>query len=301
MTSDEVLRLPDGRQLQFWTGGASDGHPVVVLPGCPDCRRIAFSGDAAAVEAGVRLVAVNRPGYGASDSMPSNHVTVADDVISLADALGLDRFATLGMSLGGPYALACAARHPDRVRAVGMIASPAETTALDPPLPRDGMNTEEQELFRRLASVEAAEAVELLRPGYADWVAGIAPDDPDVDALATRWLDAMSPADRATLARFPADVLAAAARETLAQPDGYLRDVAVTFRRWEFDPSAVTCPVWLMYGADDGNVSMRNAEWLAANLAGATIEILPGTTHLQALLDNWDRAFAALGLGQGPG
>ena len=299
--ASDLLWLTDGRQLQFWDGGAPDGRPVVFFPGCPDSRHAAFSAGPVATREDVRLIAVNRPGYGASTATASDHLSVTDDVIALADHLGVAQFATLGMSLGGPYALACAARHPGRVRAVGVIASPAPPAALDPPFHRDQMTADEQHFFSRLGRVEIDAAVELLRPGYADWVAGIAPSDPDDDALATRWLAVMSADDRQTLSRFPSTVLAAAAREALAQLDGYLRDVAVTFRDWAFRLDEITCPVWLCYGADDGNVSLRNADSLAAHIRRATLEVLPHTTHLQALLDNWQRAFGALARGQEPG
>lgn len=297
----DLIELPDGRLLQYWDGGDPHGEPVMFLPGCPDSRRVAFPADQLARRAGVRLVAVNRPGYGTSTATPSDHLSVADDVSTLADRLGLAQFATLGMSLGGPYALACAARLPDRVRAVGAIASPAMPTALDPPFHRDGLTDQEQEFFTRLAATRPDDAVSLLRPDFAAWVATIAPTDTDDSALAARWLAAMSPADRQTLAGLPDDVLAAAAREALAQLDGYLRDVAATFRGWAFSLDAISCPVWLCYGEDDDNVSLRNADWLAAHLGNATVEVLPNTTHLQALLDNWQRAFRAIGVGQGPG
>lgn len=295
--ASDLLRLPDGRQLQFWEGGARDGRPVVFFPGCPDSRHVAFSAGPVAERDGVRLIAVNRPGYGASTATASDHLSVSDDVIALADHLELTQFATLGMSLGGPYALACATRHPGRVRAVGVVASPAPPTALDPPLHRDHMSAEEQQFFSRLRRVDIDAAAEMLRPDYADWVAAIAPSDADDDALASRWLAAMSAEDRQTLSRFPTTVVAAAAREALAQLDGYLRDVAVTFRDWAFRPDEINAPVWLCYGADDGNVSLRNADWLAAQIRQANVEVLPGTTHLQALLDNWQRAFTALTTG----
>ena len=68
-------------------------------------------------------MAFNRPGYDGSDAAPSDHLTVADDAVELADGLGLGRFAVLGMSIGGGYALACAARHPERVSAAAIVAA----------------------------------------------------------------------------------------------------------------------------------------------------------------------------------
>jgi pimeloyl-ACP methyl ester carboxylesterase len=165
---------------------------------------------------------------------------------------------------------------------------------LKPPFHRDDLSAAQRQLFTAAAAATVAEAIELFRPEYAAWVRGIAPTDPDDDALAMRWLAGMSEADRGTLTHLPSAELAAMAREALAQLDGYLRDAAVTFRRWEFDPSDIACPVWLWYGADDPNVSIRNGRWLAHAIPRATLEVLPTTTHLQALVGNWGHAFAAL-------
>ena len=82
--------------------------------------------------------ATPRPTY-PDRSTGKEHLAVADDTVALADLLGIDRFAVLGMSVGGPYALATAARHPDRVTAVGLVEAPAEVPRLDPPVHRDDL------------------------------------------------------------------------------------------------------------------------------------------------------------------
>ena len=68
---DDLVTLPDGRVAQLWQGGTPAGPVVFFLHGCPDTRRAAFSGAEAARRAGVRLVAVNRPGYGRSEPCAS--------------------------------------------------------------------------------------------------------------------------------------------------------------------------------------------------------------------------------------
>ncbi|MGA9344545.1 MAG: alpha/beta hydrolase, partial [Nocardioidaceae bacterium] len=88
--SHDVLTLPDGRQAQWWDGGDPRGSAVFFFHGCPDTRHAARSGAAAARELGIRLVAVNRPGYGRSTSTESDHVSVADDTVAVADLLGID-------------------------------------------------------------------------------------------------------------------------------------------------------------------------------------------------------------------
>ena len=72
--------------------------------------------DEAARAKGVRFIAVDRPGMGLSDYRPRRTlVDWPDDVIQVAAALRLDRFAVLGISCGGPYAAACAWKISERL------------------------------------------------------------------------------------------------------------------------------------------------------------------------------------------
>ena len=288
-----LLRLPDGRQTQCWDAGAPDGPVVFFLHGCPDTRHAAFPGLPAALEVGVRLVAVNRPGYGLSDVCASDHLSVADDVAAVADALGIDRYGVLGMSLGGPYALACAVRQPSRVTRVAVVSSPAPTAALDPPYHRDDLVPEQQEFFAHLAKVTVDEAIELMRPDFETYVAWLDPGDRDDEALAHRWTTGHHPMDTAFFAQQPAGELAAAAREALADPAGYLRDAAITFRSWGFRPETITCPVTILHGTLDPNPSPRNADWLAAHIPDANL-LFRETAHLTTLHNHWPELLTAL-------
>src|SRR3954467_10442739 len=117
------FELAGGRRPAFDDVGDAAGAPVVYLHGCPDSRLSRHPDDSIASRAGVRLIAVDRPGYGSSDADPSStEATQADDIVALADGLGLARFAVLGWSSGGPGALAVGALHPDRVTAIGVAA-----------------------------------------------------------------------------------------------------------------------------------------------------------------------------------
>jgi pimeloyl-ACP methyl ester carboxylesterase len=99
----EVVRLPDGRRLGFVECGEPDGSPMFDFHGNPGSR-LSFWGDEDVIRAaGVRLIGVDRPGIGLSDPEPGRDVAAwARDVAVLAGALGLDRFAVLGHSVGGP-------------------------------------------------------------------------------------------------------------------------------------------------------------------------------------------------------
>ena len=228
---DEVITLPDGRAAQYWDNGL-DGPAVLFFHGCPDTRHAAMTGADAAAALGVHLVAVNRPGYGRSDRHDSTQSSVADDAVAVADALGIGAFGALGMSVGTAYALVCAARHPDRVRALALVAAP----------PQEERTVDETE--------------------FAAWVGGIDPEDPDDGALTARFLAALPRADAALLARMrtPAQV-AAAVRESLVDHDGYLRDARLTFRPWEATLADVDCPVHSWPDDRERHLSTLLANW----------------------------------------
>jgi pimeloyl-ACP methyl ester carboxylesterase len=136
----DSVRLRDGRHLVYCESGPSDGVPVVYCHGAigtPLGRPVDL--DVLTAQLGVRYVAISRPGVGGSDRSPGRRVVdFADDVAQLMDALALPKFALVGVSAGGPYALAVARKLPHRVIRVALCSSlspfcrPHET----PQLPR---------------------------------------------------------------------------------------------------------------------------------------------------------------------
>jgi pimeloyl-ACP methyl ester carboxylesterase len=268
----EECALPDGRRVQLWAGGSEDGPAVLVCHGTPDTRWVAHTGERAALDTGVRLVCLNRPGYGSSTPHASTTRSVADDSIAVLDALAIDRVALLGMSVGGMYAAALAARHPDRVAALAIVAAPSET---------------------RTATGSVEDAIEAARPEFEAWAASVEVADPDDHALATRWLGALPPADAALLGRLPTSTVATSAREALACHDGYLRDAALLMGDWAFEPSAIRCPTHLWFGTEDDRNPPATGQWWADRLVGARLDVTP-TTHLATLLANWPSILATL-------
>jgi pimeloyl-ACP methyl ester carboxylesterase len=273
----QTVDLPDGRVAQLWSGGADVGAPAVLFfHGCPDTRWAARSGEAAALRAGVRLVCVNRPGYGRSSVAPSTHATVADDAAAVLDALGIGEVGVLGMSVGGAYAAAFAARHAHRVRGLGVVATLPMPDTADPP------------------GTTVTEAVEAFRGEFDAWATSMQVDDPDDVAVAGRWIGALPEPDAALVRLAPVADIAAAAREALASHDGYLRDAALAFRPWDVDVSVVRCPTWLWYGGADER-ALPGADWFAARIPHASITVRPGVTHWATLAAYWDEILETLG------
>ena len=269
--------LSDGRALRYWNSGTA-GSVVLVFHGCPDTRRIAMTGAKAAYDAGVRLLAFNRPGYGSSTPTASTHTSVARDAVELLDLWGIDRVAVLGMSVGGSYAAAFAATYPERTSALGLVSAQGNGVT-----DTDG-------------TVE--EAVERMRPEFMAWRAKIDPDDEDDGALARRFLAELPEPDAALLRAFDDEFLGNLAFEALVKPEGYLRDAALLFSQWDFDASSVRCPTTLWCGELDQN-AMAGATWWTKRLPHAEVEVLPGTTHLAALLTQWPAILRRLGTATG--
>src|SRR5512141_2581166 len=110
MADHQTLTLKDKRILSYAEYGAPTSLPLIGFHGMPGSRYVLKSAEEAARAAGVRLIAPERHGYGCSQPHPQRTLlSYTDDVLQLADALKLDRFAVMGVSGGGPYAIACAA------------------------------------------------------------------------------------------------------------------------------------------------------------------------------------------------
>ena len=122
--TNQQIKLRDGRSLGYAEYGDADGKPVFYFHGFPGSRIDwpLFDTDAIAARLNVRIIAVDRPGMGLSDFKRARKLLDwPDDVIELADALQVDRFAVLGISGGGPYAAACACKIPQRLTATTIV------------------------------------------------------------------------------------------------------------------------------------------------------------------------------------
>ena len=129
MVTETDLALGDGRTLHVYDTGTGDGATGLAVfwqHGTPSTGAPPEPLFASAAERGIRWVSHDRPGYGGSTPQPGRDVaSAAADVASIADALGIDRFAVMGDSGGGPHALACAAVWPGRVLATVCMSGPA--------------------------------------------------------------------------------------------------------------------------------------------------------------------------------
>ncbi|MGN6444118.1 alpha/beta fold hydrolase [Amnibacterium sp.] len=255
---------PTGRAdelVVFWHGGTPNtGEPPGPLLG-------------AAGALGLRLLGADRPGYGGTSRDPDADVAdVVPDVLAVADAVGVTRFAVLGHSGGGPRALACAALAPDRILAAVAVSSPAPPDA-------DGLDR-----FAGMAPGIAAEQ-RAVAAGRTALAAHLARDEFDERAFTAD--------DRAALqgrwSWFGPNVAAATPPGSQGQAD----DLLAAGRDWGFDPRTTRVPVLLVHGGADRMVPAAHSAWLAARIPGAELRVVPEAGHLSVLLDV-DRLLADL-------
>ena len=249
--------LPDGRNLGWAEYGDPAGAPVVYLHGTPGSR-LSRPDDTALT--GIRLIALDRPGYGRST--PARRPTlfgVADAVAALMTSLGHDRFGVVGFSGGGPYALACGARFPHGV--TGVVTA--------------GLTGPDRELHtvrgRQRLQIWALRAVPPLGRRYVRRAAAWYADDPlrlhrrALERGQDTWL---RPNEESNLE---------GARQGSA---GLAGDwLATDIRRWGYRLRDVSCRVLVWAGRDDPGRAVPDAALVAARLPDAEVRIAEDAAH----------------------
>lgn len=277
---DRTFERPDGRTVAYADLGHPDGRPVVFFHGAPSSRLALVAIDGALADAGVRVLAPDRPGFGGSSPLAGRSIADAvDDAAALATALGLDRFAVAGHSSGGPYAVAAAALLGERVTGAVVAAGVTDMSWADA---RQGYV--EVELAVMDQPDEDAATTEAVRRFGADGGGFLGDSGFAMPAPDTALLD--DPIEGAA----ELDDIIEAFRQGVA---GYAQDVWLTGQPWPFDPSAIAVPTHVLHGELDTLVPMAHTRHTADLVPGATLEVIPGAGHLSAI-HAFPAAFAAL-------
>ena len=278
---DATTTLPDGRTLAYTDIGASGDRVAFYFHGAPGSRLELVSLDEAFAAVGVRVITADRPGYGGSSPLLGR--TTADwagDVAALADHLGVERFAVMGLSSGGPYTVACAALLGERV--IGAIVA-AGNTDMSWPGAADGYMQSELDL---MAMDDEAAAVAWCEQRYGADGSGFFGGDGDMDLgpVDNAWL-----ADEANLASLMTTMDEAFAQGVV----GYAHDITVQGRPWSFDLDAIACPTIVVHGAEDQLVPLAHSEHTASLIPGAELRVSAGVGHL-SLADEFPTLAAEL-------
>jgi pimeloyl-ACP methyl ester carboxylesterase len=245
---------PGGRALRVYEEGDPTGAPVVVHHGTPADGSLFPPWVDDAAERGIRLIGYDRPGYGGSDAHPGRRIAdAAADVAAIADALGIERFATWGISGGGPHALACAALLGDRVVGVASLAGVA-------PFDAEGLNyfsgMGRDNIVEFGAAMQGREAIEALAREEAAEMVGATPED-IVEAMRSL----VTPVDEAVLSGEFGEFYAASMCQVFAQgTEGWLDDDMAFVEPFGFDVAAIAVPALVWHGRHDRFVPVTHGE-----------------------------------------
>jgi pimeloyl-ACP methyl ester carboxylesterase len=264
------------RKLGIASFGDPDGRLLLWFHGTPGGRRqFPLVGRREAASLGYHVVLVARPGSGVSTDHRYPAVAAwADDIATVADHLGHDRFAVVGLSGGGPYALAAAAGLPDRVVAAGILGGVCPLVGPDASgvpgglIGLAGRFRTFLEPMRPLLGGVLFGAVQPIMPlahnAYSGF-AGLMPEgdrkvfaDPEIEGM---FIDDIVDASR-------------------SQFSALANDIVLFGRDWGFRLGDIRCPVRWWHGDADNFVPLGAAEHAVSVLPDAELHLRPGESHL---------------------
>jgi len=270
--------FPGRSLLGVFECGDPRGKPVFYFHGFPGSRLEVKPADTAARRRGIRMIGIDRPGYGLSSPRPGRRLMDwPDDVLRLADFFGLQRFTILGVSGGGPYAAACAYKIPGRLHAVGIAAG------LGPVHRRADLQSMSR--FNRIGLQIAGCCPRMLRPPLAliCWLLRRRPEK----ALQFVARQAGSPDGEFLQNPELFSAMKNSFRESMRSGiQGAEDDLRIYSRPWEFSPAAIRSRVYLWHGERDRLVPAAMARQMAASISDCRARFIRNEGHF-SLFVHW--------------
>ena len=270
---ESLVPLDGGRSLGYAEYGDPEGDPVLWFHGTPGARKqIPPDAPALAAERGIRLIGVERPGTGYSTTFAYDRIIDwAEDLEAFADGLGLTRFATVGLSGGGPYVLAACHALPDRVVAGAVLGGIGPTRG---PETAPGYTRLLPILYPALSAARRPLA-EILSAGIKA-IRSVASEGYD---LYKNYIS--PPSDRAVLA--DPKMKAVFLYDLMTALEGGLRapisDIVLFGRHWGFSIRDIRVPVRFWHGDADRIVPLSHGQFMAALVPAAELVVCPGGGH----------------------
>lgn len=261
-----ICQMSDDRNLSYVEYGPKEGVPLFYFHGFPGSHKDLqlFGGEELAEKLQLRIIAVNRPGYGDSDSQPERSLSDwPADVVALADHLGINKFSILGYSGGAPFALSCAYAIPDRLEQVVVVS---------------GMTPVEAPEAKKGKAMLIPKAPKLMAKGMSKML------HKKPEKFEANMLEGFPEVDRAVLGDVQEDLMNTMEEAFRSGYQGALEDAKIYKSAWDFDLSQIDQEVILWHGGKDENVKIEVAEFVIENLPHCTQHIKPEEGHLSLLV-----------------
>jgi pimeloyl-ACP methyl ester carboxylesterase len=281
-----AISLSDGRTSGYLELGDPHGQPLMIMHGLPGSR---FDGlyvkESEFFKQNIRAILPDRPGIGLSDYQPGRKITDwPTDIIALADALAIDRFSMLGISVGGPFALACALKIPERLNSIGIVSSiapldiPGITAAMGPGkyffLNAVRMPWVVHLQFKILKYGLRKKPAQIFRQVKATFPP---PDQTafDLEHVKQAFLQSMQEMMR---------------RGTR----GMVYEAGLLARPWGFSPADIDEPIQYWYGGQDTNAPPHMGKYLSETIPNVHIHYEHEEGHFSILINQFDKILQSI-------
>ncbi len=270
--TDFQIKLNDGCYMGYSQYGDPEGIPVIHLHGTPSSRFEASNPemDRITKDLHVRYIAPDRPGIGISDWKPYSISSYPDIVAEFADKLGLDQFSVIGVSCGGPYAIACAWKIPQRLKSAISVSGLAPFGIAGV---KEALSKSERQQY------ELADKLPWLTRLFLWKFAQDARKNP---SSIFSMFENMAAADKDLLTQIEAkQVLVKMINGAFEQGTRAVTyDTALMTRPWGFSLDEVKFPVHVWQGEADTLVPLKHAEVLAELIPNAQARYFPSEGHM---------------------
>jgi pimeloyl-ACP methyl ester carboxylesterase len=278
MKITNFITLPDGRKLSYAEFGKPDGYPVIHFHGGGGSRlEPLLLGDELISQFGIRLIAPDRPGFGRSDFQPNRDFSdYPKDVVFLADTLGLDKFSVLGISSGGGYVSACAAKIPDRLINAAIVSGVwyMDSLAELPMLTRCFFAM--AKTFPLLYRVVLKLSLPFYQGDPAKVLAAFKKQIPPADYAVLKAQNRIGAACKSTI-------------EAMSQgAKGAAWDFQLYLRPWDFNLKEIQIPLKFFHGEQDKTVPISLAKRAIDRLPTAQLFIYPNEGHISVVVNQFE-------------
>ncbi len=263
--SNRTLVLQDRRTLGYAEYGEQEGTPILLFHGTPGSRLEGVLFEHAAQASHVRIIVADRPGY--ATSSPMRHGSLlgyVEDVVALVDALHIDTFGVLGVSGGGPFALACAAKIPERVRCCGLMSAIGPLTL---PHSMDNMISVNRIMFTLARFMPALPGILVPRQFKSSMKS--------LQSYIDKGTSPMADVPPEVFAQLMADQLEA----VRAGGKGITFDFDILTHEWGFPLEQIHTRVSMWHGAEDNLAPLALARYVAEHIPGCAIKVIPNAGH----------------------
>lgn len=274
----QTIKLRDGRTLGFAEYGDPNGKPVFHFNGSGGSRLEHPVDNLILTKVGIRYISTDRPGHGISTPQPARKLLDwPDDISNLADYLGIEKFFVLGWSAGGPHALACAHKLPDRVISGALVSGLAPP---DRPKPFQGYSGAIKLLM--LLGRNFPKLVYVFRRITAKYI------NKESDDIGEKFLKSLPEVDQKPFENIKVkEMFIADIKEGYRQGgDGPARDDIIINFPWKFNIKDIQIRFDIWQGDKDKNVPLNQGHYQADLLPNSSFHLLKDKGHM-LLLEEW--------------